>query len=123
MFGAYTHCKWPKDVGSGKAPVADPSGHSFLFSLTNVTGKVVRFSLRDKNQALTLSTGVYFGYSGHPFALNCGHNGSDCGDGNRTWPLNEKSNYQPDDGDFTRGVDFFAGSQDFAAADIEVYEL
>jgi len=42
VFGAYTHCKWPENKSGGV--VADPSGLSFLFSLTNATGRAVRFS-------------------------------------------------------------------------------
>ena len=122
MFGAYTHCSWPKEKDHG--PVSDPSGQSFLFSLVNATNKAVRFSLRNKNDAIALHTllGAFFGGHGAGFVLNCNAGVADEAE-NQTRPLTEHSAYQPDDGDMTRGVDFFAGSQLFAAADIEVYEI
>ena len=126
MFGAYTHCSWPKDVGTG--PVADPSGRSFLFSLVNETDKPVRFSLRDKDGAIAVSShGVQFGVNGMNFLLY--HNGAaaDCGgydSGNYAIKISEGVNsYQPDDRNFEWHTNFLAGEMGFAAADIEVYEL
>ena len=119
VFGAYSECRWPK---SNRAGVRDPSGLSFLFSLTNATDKAVRFSLRNSNAPIAISTSVYFGQPAS-FALNFNLRASEHPRGNTAWPLDAASSYQPDDGDFTRGDDFFAGSGWFAAADIEVYEL
>lgn len=121
MFGAYTHCKWPKDKDSGV--VADRSGHSFLFSLTNAVNKPVRFSLRKKEHAIAVSSiGFRFGFDGANFALNHGGRAADEAQGNNAWQLSQHSAYQPDDG-VACGAVFFAGSKLFAAAEVEVYEL
>ena len=122
MFGAYTHCKWPEHTNGDV--VSDPSGQSFLFSLVNATGKAVRFSLRRRNGAIGLvSVGVCFGYNGPNFVLNIKCSAFDGDRENHVHALDERSTYQPDDGDMNRDADFFAGSEYFAAADIEVYEL
>ena len=121
MFGAYTQCPWPQYSDR----VGDPSGKSFLFSLTNAAGKAARFSLHNRDEAfgLTADLGIYFGM----FRANCilYHQGkaANMAAGNTANSAHKGSAYQPDDGDFTRGLDFFAGSKFFAAADIEVYEL
>ena len=121
MFGAYTQCKWPKSEG---AVVADPSGQSFLFSLTNKSGRAARFSLRRKDEAVMLhfSSGVHFGWQTSFALLSQGKAAGDAG-GNAAFALDARSSYQPDDKGVWCGDDFFAGSKDFAAADIEVYEL
>ena len=123
MFGAYTQCSWPK--GAAGRRVVDRSGQSFLFSLVNATGRAVRFSLRDKSDAIgmTCGGGVRFGGHGCIFTLYRGKTEAGEAAGNLAYSLSEESAYQPDDGKMNRGVDFFAGSEFFAAADIEVYEL
>jgi len=121
-FGAYSHCSWPENKDGGR--VADLTGQSFLFSLTNAADQAVRFSLSNKNDAIGLesSGGVHFGLNGINFVLNFDGAASDSDRGNTVFPLDEFSAYQPDDKDFLCGVDFFAGSEYFTAADIEVYE-
>lgn len=123
MFGAYTNCSWPKNEDDGR--VADLTGQSFLFSLSNAADKAVRFSLSNKNDAVGLEPGggVHFGLNGINFVLNFEGAASDDDRGNTVFPLNEFTAYQPDDKNFLCGVDFFAGSEYFAAADIEVYLL
>ena len=121
VFGAYSHCKWPVRKDGGR--VADPSGQSFLFSLTNTTGQAVRLSLHKKDGAILLNIyGVFFGEDNANFALYVNDKAFDGDRGNVATPPKNCA-YQPDDGDLTRGVEFFAGEEYFAAADIEVYEL
>ena len=122
LFGAYTHCSWPENEDGDR--VADLTGQSFLFSLTNGPRRPVRFSLHTKDAAIAVfGVGVSFGYPGCNFMLNCQRAASDDDRGNTAWLLDERRTYQPDDGDFTRDAKFFAGSQYFAASDIEVFEL
>ena len=50
ICGAFTPLQWPKeDVG----PVADPSGRTFLFSLSIAHGRAVRLKLTDAQRALS----------------------------------------------------------------------
>ena len=123
MFGAYTQCKWPKDADSGR--VADPSGLSFLFSLINAADKTVRFSLSNKGDAIGAKPrgSVYFGWQRINCILYYRGQAANQANGNTANSVHKDSSYQPDDGDLTRGAGFFAGSNYFSAADIEVYEL
>jgi len=66
---------------------------------------------------------VHFGGHGVVFALNCSGRAADGAKGNTANSVNNDSTYQPDEKGIGCGVEFFAGSECFAAADIEVYEL
>lgn len=120
MFGAYTHCIW----ANGDRGVADPSGKSFLFSLVNDVGRAVRFPLRNNKVAVALPSGggVHFGLNGTNFALNFQGAATDDDRGNTAGSLSKNSSYLPDR-TIVCGIDVFAGSEFFAAADIEVFEF
>ena len=121
MFGAYTQCPWPSGKSGG---VPDPSGRSFVFSLVNATGQAARFSLRDRDGAVAvLAHGVLFGSSGSSLILNFSGRPADQAEGNLACPIDADGAYQADAGQSERDDTFLAGSQWFAAADIEVYEL
>ena len=124
IIGAYTHCKWP--AASGR--VADPTGKSFLFSLVNADGKAVRFSLRDKDRAIELGSGINFGgfyreggkVVGWPnFILMHKGQAADQKDANFAFdPKEHGAAYQSGDGD-----DIFFCNQYFPAEKIEIYQL
>ena len=130
IFGAYLACAWPA-AGNCKV-VSDPSGLSFLFSLVNRENKAVRFTLRDKNRALhVLTNGVRFGgckqegdqqaswpnfvlmRSGRPANDGQGNTANDTEEGNCAFQLTATECDEA----------FLAGSQRFAAEEIEVYQL
>src|SRR5689334_16817588 len=58
VFGAYTAVAWPKQSarGSPSLNVADPSGMSFMFSLTNEYDRPFRLSLADRTCAMRASS-------------------------------------------------------------------
>ena len=130
IFGAYLACAWPA-VGDEKT-VSDPSGRSFLFSLVNKDNKPVRFTLRDKNRALEVSSdGIRFGgrnmegdkqVSWPNFALmRSGHPASH-GEGNvATDTQKGQCAFQPEGAAMCDSA-FLAGSQEFGAG-IEVHQL
>ena len=129
MFGAYTDCSWPAADGT---VAADPSGKSFIFSLTNADDKAVRFSLKDKERAIELEvSSVRFGaiemegdeQTGWPnFAIMDNDLAADHKDANLANSINVTQAYQPDDGRVCDST-FLAGQFLFAAAEIEVFQL
>ena len=122
VFGAYTECPWPKDADGGR--VADPSCQSFFFSLHNAANYPVCCHLRDTDGAVGLhSSGVRFGDSGPLFTLFVDGRAADDPAGNRAFPLRESSSYQLSDQALAPLLEDFAGSELFAAAEIEVYAL
>ena len=124
VFGAYTHCSWPKESGSPH----DPSNQSFLFSLVHKVGQApVRFSQCDSTPgAVGLgSDGPNFGN----FILMRGGSSASASDGNSSYSLGCVTQtsgiaYQPDDASQCDASFNFAGSMTFAFAceEIEVYE-
>ena len=126
VFGAYTHCRWP----AVNSVVADPTGKSFLFSLVNGSGSAVRFSLRDKDRAIRLSDCISFGAekyegdktTGYPNFILMLKGAADQKNANAANALAADKAYQPDNGQACDAT-FLAGQQDFAAEQIEVYQL
>ena len=122
MFGAYTQCPWPKDANSGR--VADPSCQSFFFALHNAANYPVACYLRDADGAVGLhSSGIRFGDNGPLFTLFVDGRAADDPTANSASPLRENSSYQTNDLGVVSFLDNFAGSEWFAAAEIEVYQL
>ena len=128
MFGAYSRSCWPTTDGL----VADPSGQSFLFSLTNKGDKPLRFSLRDTDRAIYRgANGVRFGYDKTAGRSQCNSNlclmvgGCAANDdqGNFVCDLsNQLSAYQADGG-APVARDLVAGGVWFAAVEMEVFQL
>ena len=127
VFGAYSHCSWP----AVNRTVADPTGKSFLFSLVNASGQSVRFSLRVKDRAIDLAECVSFGAEKYEGGKTTGYanvllmhtgaadqKGANCAN----HPKNHSAPYQTDDGTVC-DINFLAGQQYFAAAEIEVFQL
>lgn len=129
VFGAYIHCAW--SAPDAKNTVADPAGRSFLFSLVNASGKAARFGLRDKDRAIQFGAGISFGADKYEEGKATGYpncilmvkgQAADRKDANGANPLTSNKAYQTDD-DEVRDESFLTGQQDFAAAEIEVYQL
>lgn len=129
LFGAYFACAWP----AASAKVGDPSGRSFLFSLVNKQKKAVQYTLHDKRNALQVATdGICFGatnsedkrspnvllmfmqYGATDLIGNCTNYTANCAfQPKGTMALQMAA---------SEGT-FLAGSQYFAAEEIEVYQL
>jgi hypothetical protein len=141
IFGAFTAVSWPKPTEK-YATVADPSGSSFLFSLTNEYQRPFRMSLKDKSRSISLDdfNGPCFGGEEEDAAgkwikfcnLMLMYGGRDARreDGCCAIPQNDATYaYRLDDWNQDEPLGFkldettFAGSQYFAAAEIEVYSL
>jgi hypothetical protein len=123
VFGAYTHCSWPKEPGFPR----DPSNQSFLFSLVHKAGQApIRFSQCDFTRpAVGLSSnGLYFGN----FSLMIGGRSASASDGNVSVSVGSVTTnalaYQPDDVSQCDASFVFAEveSGSFACEEIEVYE-
>ena len=126
VFGAYTHCAWP---AAARGVVADPSGRSFLFSLSNKDNHPLRFSLKDKGRAIHVTgNSVMFGKDKGQSSVFCNlclfHGlAANADKGNFVFDLdNPLSAYQADGG-APVAHNFVAGDVYFAAAEIEVFQL
>jgi hypothetical protein len=79
VFDAFTPVPWPSPVGrprTAPSAVADPSGRTFLFSLTNAHGRAVKLRLKnsERGRALNIARGPFgpgFG-GGADLRLMCG---------------------------------------------------
>lgn len=128
VFGAYTHCSWPAAID---VVVSDPTGKSFHFSLFNASGKAAHFSLHSKDRAIQVSDGIGFGgdkfeggkATGFPnFILMYKGRSADQQDGNCANSANGIKAYRTDTKS-ARDLNFLAGREFFAAAEIEVFQL
>ena len=122
---SYTHCAWLVNDGL----VADPSGQSFLFSLTNKGDQPLRFSLKDKDRAVYVARcSVMFGKERNwssGFCNLCLFHGraANADTGNYVFGLdNPMSTYQADGG-VAVAEDFVAGGVYIAATEIEVFQI
>ena len=125
MFGGYTHFSWPAVNGV----VADPTGKSFLFLLTNNDDQPLRFSLKDKDRAgHVTSQSVMFGKEKGQSSKFCNlslFRGSAANTGNSNFVFdldNPLSAYQVDAG-APIAQNVLVGDVYFAAAEIEVFQL
>lgn len=79
IFGAYVACEWPKLTADMAGLAYDPSGTSFLFSLTNAHHRPLRFRLSDPTKMAVKTyaqTGPMFGNDGGGgSAVGCMKNG------------------------------------------------
>ena len=140
ISGAFTPVSWPADAATRIGYLPDPSGRTFLFSLVNAHGRVVKLRLKDSQHHFALNLngahcGPGFG-SGADLRL-MRKEANDRGHGCHAYPMSFEL-----DGDLERAVglppipfaydkallagDDGKGSRswvEFAAAEIEVYQL
>lgn len=135
VFGAYTAISWRQPTAV-KIPLPDPSGSSFLFSLTNAYGRPFRMSLADTSRAISVGGGhgPCFGSREKRRRCNLMLMGrglaSNAVNGNASSQHNlAESAYHLDPwvGDAPRGFTLnystLAGTEYFVAEEIEVYAL
>jgi hypothetical protein len=142
IFGAFTAVSWPKPIEAYQV-LADPSGSSFLFSLTNKYQRPFRMSLKDKSRSISLdnSNGPRFGsdekdaagkwikfcnlmlmFDGRDARQESGCYANPHDDATCAYQLDPwKAGQEP--AGFQLDETTFAGSHFFAAAEIEVYSL
>ncbi|MDO9333650.1 MAG: hypothetical protein Q7T57_03905 [Dehalococcoidales bacterium] len=143
MFGAYTAVDWPSedDVDYDSFNVADLSGKSFMFSLINKFKTPFRLKLVDNNRAINVGAGLAFGgleedaagntvkfcnllmYEGGAANTNQGMycNSFDAEDAYRLDETSFEGGRTP--AEFKLDATTLAGSQYFAASEIEVYSI
>lgn len=143
VFGAYTAVEWPKPSDED-VNVADPSGRSFLFSLSNKYQRPFRLSLVDSTRAICSpadedGTGPDFGGSDTEgpdlkfpnFVLMNNGQPADAAKGNccntprddKAYQLDAWTAENPEPAEFKLDDTTFAGAAFFAAAEIEVYQM
>jgi hypothetical protein len=144
VFGAYTAVDWPNRPARGTPAVnvSDPSGSSFLFSLTNKYDRPFRMSLIDCECALCVhpTAGPMFGADVKDAVgklVNCCNlylmlHGKAANESRGNWSSNHSDGenaYQLDEWAGAPPIDFnpnwytLAGQRVFAAAEIEVYSM
>ena len=140
VCGAYTPLSWPADAATHRGHVADPSGRTFLFSLVNAHGRPGKLRLKDSHREKALNFrgsgyGPGFG-SGADLRLMWNANSAShvqgCSAQQNSFKLDQEADadaglppirFASDKtllaGDDGRGQVFC----DFAAVEIEVYQL